>query len=403
MHYRTLFAFQSPEELIHPPMNFSLYFSKHQLLRSGLKFFNFLKPLIALIILFLPAAIAVIYANQFADWLYNPLAGILESTLSAINSWPSFLASLFGGNYGLVAMFPFLILYAIPTIIVFSFLIEIYRSSGLIDRISVILQPWLRLIGLGSRDLVRVIMGFGCNVPAIVSSRTCNSCSRGACVSAISFGSACSYQMSSTLAVFAAAGMAGLGIVYVLILTVTTLIYLRFTTPKALRLATNQTEQSSPPSLRLPSWKTVWAETGNTLKQFVVMAFPIFIIICFVAATLDWLNILSWSSNILAPVLALFNLPGDAASAVVLGAVRKDGIAIGLLDNGGAGLKATLNTPAQVMTAVYLAGILLPCLVTVLTIIREISWKFAAKLCARQMIWAAGFGVIIAWGGAMFS
>ena len=209
--------------------------------------------------------------------------------------------------------------------------------------------------------------------------------------------------MSSTLAVFAAAGMAGLGLVYILILSVTTLIYLRFTTPKALRLATNQTEQSSPPPLRRPSWKTVWAETRNTLKQFVVMAFPIFIIICFVAATLDWLNILSWSSNILAPVLALFNLPGDAASAVVLGAVRKDGIAIGLLDNGGAGLKATLNTPAQVMTAVYLAGILLPCLVTVLTIIREISWKFAAKLCARQMIWAAGFGVIIAWGGAMFS
>ena len=206
--------------------------------------------------------------------------------------------------------------------------------------------------------------------------------------------------MSSTLAVFAAAGMAGLGIVYVLILTVTTLIYLRFTTPRTLRLATNQTEQSSPPSLRLPSWKTVWAETGNTLKQFVVMAFPIFIIICFVAATLDWLNILV-GPQIFAPVLALFNLPGDA-SAAVLGAVRKDGIAIGLLDNGGAGLKATLNTPAQVMTAVYLAGILLPCLVTVLTIIREISWKFAAKLCARQ-IWAAGFGVIIAWGGAMFS
>ena len=55
------------------------------------------------------------------------------------------------------------------------------------------------------------------------------------------------------------------------------------------------------------------------------------------------------------------------------------------------------------MTAVYLAGILLPCLVTVLTIIREISWKFAAKLCARQMIWASGFGIIIAWGGAIFS
>ena len=57
--------------------------------------------------------------------------------------------------------------------------------------------------------------------------------------------------------------------------------------------------------------------------------------------------------------------------------------------------------PVQVMTAVYLAGVFLPCLVTVFTIIREISWKFAVKLCARQIVWAAGFGMIIAWGGVL--
>ena len=241
------------------------------------------RPLIALSLLFIPAAVAVIYANKFADWLYGPLNEILKSALNVIDSWPSLFASLMGGNYGLVAMFPFLILYAIPTIVMFSIIIEIYKSTGLIDRISIILQPFLSLIGLGSRDLVRVIMGFGCNVPAIVSSRSCNSCSRGTCVSAISFGSACSYQMSSTLAVFAAAGMAGLGLIYVLILTATTLIYLRFTTPKVLRMATSQLEQLPSNPLSFPSWKAVWRETLNTLKQFVVMAFPIFIIICFFA------------------------------------------------------------------------------------------------------------------------
>ena len=82
----------------------------------------------------------------------------------------------------------------------------------------------------------------------------------------------------------------------------------------------------------------------------------------FFAALLDWLNILNWSSNILAPILAVFNLPGDAASALVLGAVRKDGIAIGLIENGGAGLKASLITPVQVMTAVYLAESFCPVL-----------------------------------------
>ena len=81
-------------------------------------FLNFIKPLIALSLLFIPAAVAVIYANKFADWLYGPLNEILKSALNVIDSWPSLFASLMGGNYGLVAMFPFLILYAIPTIVI---------------------------------------------------------------------------------------------------------------------------------------------------------------------------------------------------------------------------------------------------------------------------------------------
>ena len=103
-------------------------------------------------------------------------------------------------------MLPFLLLYALPTVVVFTVLIEIYKSTGLIDRLSYALHPWLKPFGLGGRDLVRVVMGFGCNVPAVVATRSALSCSRCTCVSAISFGSACSYQLPATLAVFAASG-----------------------------------------------------------------------------------------------------------------------------------------------------------------------------------------------------
>jgi Fe2+ transport system protein B len=99
--------------------------------------------------------------------------------------------------------------------------------------------------------------------------------------------------------------------------------------------------------------------------------------------------------------MALYNLPSDAATSVILGSIRKDGSAICLLDGTGDGLKVALQTPAQVFTAVYLAGVLLPCLVTVFTVIREMRWKFAAKLCGRQILWASGFAMIIAWAGAL--
>jgi len=358
-------------------------------------------PLIAVMLLFLPAAFAIVYTNSFADWLYGPLSKALEPGLAAIAKWPALPAALVGGDYGLLAMFPFLVLYAVPAIVVFSVITAVYKSSGLIDRVSYALHPWLRPFGIGGRDVVRVVMGFGCNVPAIVSSRSCHSCSRGACVSAISFGSACSYQLPATLAVFAAANMAGLGLVYLAVLAVTTLIYLRFTTPKELRLATNAIVAPPPESLNAPSGRAVWREVASNLKTFVLMAFPVFVVICLVAALLNWMGALSAMSEALAPVLALFNLPADAASSVVFGSIRKDGVAIGLLDSSQGGLKVALETPAQVLTAVYLAGVLLPCLVTVLTIVREMRWKFAAKLCAKQMGWAMGFATVIAWGGAL--
>ena len=50
---------------------------------------------------------------------------------------------------------------------------------------------------------------------------------------------------------------------------------------------------------------------------------------------------------------------------------------------------------------VYLAGVLLPCLVTLYTIGREMRWGFAAKLCLRQMAWASVFALMIAWAGTL--
>lgn len=298
-------------------------------------------------------------------------------------------------------MFPFLLLYALPTILVFTVLIAIYKSTGLIDRLSYSLHPWLRAFGLGGRDLVRVVMGFGCNVPAVVATRSCSSCSRGKCVSAISFGSACSYQLPATLAIFAAAGFAWLESIYLIVLACTTLLYLRLTTPSALRNVQNKMLLPALGNLRWPDWKSVLRESLQSLRDFVTMAPPIFVGICIIAGLMQWSGILARLTQLLAPAMAVFNLPPEAALAVVLGAVRKDGLAIGLLDGSWSLLKVPLDTPVQVLTAVYLAGVLLPCLVTILTVVRKMRPGFALKMVGRQACFAALFSMCIAWGGAL--
>ncbi|MGF1484916.1 MAG: nucleoside recognition domain-containing protein [Opitutales bacterium] len=356
---------------------------------------------VSLLLLFGPAWVAVTQANQLADYFFNSLSMLMQPVLGWLNTLPAPIAASLGGDYGVVAMFPFLLLYALPTILIFTALIAAYKSTGLIDRLSYALHPWLKPFGLGGRDLVRVVMGFGCNVPAVIATRACSSCSRGACVSAISFGSACSYQLPATLAVFAAAGFMWLGPVYLAVLAVTTLMYLRLTRPAALRHAQAKMLLPAQGNLRLPEINAVLREALQSLRDFAIVALPIFVGVCVVAGLLQWSGALAALTHLLAPVMAVFNLPPEASLAVVLGSVRKDGIAIGLLNGDWDSLKMPLDSSVQVLTVVYLAGVLLPCLVTVLTVAKEMRPGFALKLVGRQAGFAAVFALGIAWLGAL--
>ena len=51
------------------------------------------------------------------------------------------------------------------------------------------------------------------------------------------------------------------------------------------------------------------------------------------------------------------------------------------------------------LTAVYLAGVLLPCLVTAWTIARETSIKTAVTIVSKQAAFAIGFTILLAWFG----
>ena len=93
--------------------------------------------------------------------------------------------------------------------------------------------------------------------------------------------------------------------------------------------------------------------------------------------------------------MAVFRLPPEAALAVILASVRKGGILLMAQP----GVAASLGA-VQLLTAVYLASVLLPWLVTCLTIARAQSRAFTLRLVGRQVVAATGFSALLAWGGA---
>lgn len=361
--------------------------------------------LLALLLLLLPAGIAVAWANAVAEglqgWVMERLAPWVEGVRAggARTLW----AELLAGDYGLLTMGPLLFVWAVPTVIVFAFILAVYKASGLVDRISASLHPWIAPVGLSGRDLVRVVMGFGCNVPAVISTRACSSCTRGACISAVAFGAACSYQLPATLAVFAAGGRGWLAFPFLAYLALTTLLYVRWVGDPRARSLSNRILTERRTFLVRPGLKSVWREARGTLRQFFAEALPVFVLMSAAASLLNRTGLLQTLIAACSPLAACFDLPASAVPAVVMASIRKDGILLLLRPDAslGGACPADALSPIRLLTAVYLAGVLLPCLATVWAVAREQGTAFAARLLLRQFAAAVAFAALLAWSGRL--
>jgi Fe2+ transport system protein B len=182
---------------------------------------------------------------------------------------------------------------------------------------------------------------------------------------------------------------------YVAVLGSTTFIYVAAVAPEEARNTSLFIERKN--FLTTPDPRAVAREAWSALREFFVKALPIFAGICVIAALLDRTGVIEHLGTVLGPAMSVFSLPAESAIVVVLASVRKDGIA--LLTSEDAAVAAL--SPLEVLVAVYLAGVLLPCLVTAFTVAREVSAGYAAKLMARQAFAAVVFSAVIAWGGKL--
>jgi ferrous iron transport protein B len=350
--------------------------------------------LLGLALIFLPAITAIYAANNLAGISEAPVKSLFAPLVEISKNLPAILQNVFIGNYGFLTMFPLLFVWALPTVLLYAFFLGFYKASGMLEKISVALHPLVRPFGLEGRDFLRVVMGFGCNVPAVVNTRSCSACTRGACVSAIAFGAACSYQFAATVGVFAAVQKPFLIVPFLGYLIATTLVYSRFNAAKEARSKRNLLVLENRTFLQMPKLTDVWREARATLDGFFRQAIPIFFLITIVASLLDQVGAINAAANLLAPLMLVFNLPSEAALPVIFASVRKDGIL--LFAN-----QETLSalSSMQILTGVYLAGVALPCLVTALTIKREMGWRFAAKLVSKQLFAAIVFALVLAFAG----
>ncbi|MEM7342745.1 MAG: nucleoside recognition domain-containing protein [Chloroflexota bacterium] len=361
-----------------------------------------LGPWLSLITVALLFALPVYLAYIFADWL-QPIANDrvispLVKVLDPLAQFSPLLFSLLVGDYGLITLGWYSFLWAFPVVVLMGISVAITEEMGLKDRITAALDPWLRRIGLNGRDLLPVLTGFGCNVVAVYESRACSACTRKACISLITFGSACSYQIGASLSIFNSARQPWLFAPYLFMLFAVGAFHTRLwhnSLPSSAIIPL--TERAF---LQSPSWRGAAWRVKAVLKKFLLEAMPIFFIICGLGALLAYSGFLEQLSIWVSPALALFGLPGEVAPGIIFSIVRKDGLLV--LNQGEGALLAAMNT-SQIFILVYLASTFTACMVTLWSIGRELGWQYAGLVAGRQGLTAVVSAVVLVMALSFFT
>ena len=110
-------------------------------------------------------------------WVGTPIADLLVGYIETFQAWvggllenanPLLSALLVDGIIGGVgAVVGFL-----PLVMVLYFLIALLEDCGYMSRVSVVLDPIFKKVGLSGKSVIPFVIGIGCGVPGIMASRT---------------------------------------------------------------------------------------------------------------------------------------------------------------------------------------------------------------------------------------
>ena len=96
------------------------------------------------------------------------IAGAVESVMLSTNVNPAVQSLIMNGIFeGVGSVLSFL-----PIIVIMFFFLSMLEDSGYIARVAFVMDKMLRKIGLSGRSIVPLLIGFGCTVPAVMSTRT---------------------------------------------------------------------------------------------------------------------------------------------------------------------------------------------------------------------------------------
>jgi ferrous iron transport protein B len=318
---------------------------------------------------------------------WTPVMMRLSDLLGSSGFWHDVLVGeLIGGtidygqSFGILTTGLFIIFAAVlPYVFSFYLVLGFLEDLGYLPRLAVLLDNLMHRVGLHGYAIIPSLLGFGCNVPAIMATRILESRrERFIAATLISVAVPCAALQAMIIGLVGGYGIQYVAIIYASLFVVW--IVLGVVMNRLVRGFSPELLIEIPP-YRIPPFSAMLTKLWMRVSGFLREAIPVVLAGIFVITVLYSLGVFDKIASVTAPVVSgIFGLPEDAVSAIIVGFLRKD-MAVGML--------GTLSlTAEQVVVGTVVLAMFFPCVASFVVLARELGF--------RDMLKAAGIMLVVA-------
>ena len=298
--------------------------------------------------------------------IFSQLEVFLDNLIGADTLLGASLIGIVQGIAGGVAIvFPYLV----PFLLGLGFLEDI----GYLPRIAFLMDTLMKRIGLHGNAIVPFILGYGCNVPAVMSTRMLENRRDRFLAAALSTLVPCAARIAVVFGLVAFY----LGPTVALAIYFFNLVVIAITG----RILSGLLPEKTPglilemPVYRIPTFRTVIHKTWFRLHEFVVEAWPILIAGSLVLAILIFYSLDNYINTLVRPITWILGLPAAVGLPLIFGILRKELSLVMLYQALGGVDFSYVLTSVQLVTYAVFVVFYIPCLATLAVLKRELGTR----------------------------
>lgn len=334
---------------------------------------------------FVAGTVVGVTEEQIMLGLYEPL---VRGIISKLISPESMLGQVLIGEFGLLTMtVTYLLGLLLPLVVGFYLFLSLWEDSGYLPRVATLVDRSMNAIGLNGRAVIPLILGFGCVTMATITTRLLGSeRERRIAIFLLGLAIPCSAQLGVIAGLLA---RVGIGYIMLYLVVILMILVTAGTVLKNILPGKTSDLLIDLPPLRMPRFNNIFKKTVIKSTNFLVEAAPIFALGSFLISIMQITGLLDMIQGVLAPFTSgWLGLPAQAATAFIMGLVRRD--------FGAAGLSTMNLTPLQTVVSLITITLFVPCIASVMMIFKERSKREAAS------VWLSTWVIAFLTGGVIY-